>query len=42
MRPIREMKRRDIALETERSQGVDIVFIPSVEEMYPQPTKTKI
>lgn len=29
-------------LETARAEGVDIVFIPSVEEMYPQPTQTTI
>jgi len=31
---------RDV--ETARSKGVDIVFIPSVEEMYPQPTQTTV
>ncbi|MCP1421667.1 pantoate--beta-alanine ligase [Paenibacillus xylanexedens] len=31
---------RDV--ETARSQGVDIVFIPSVEEMYPQATQTTV
>jgi len=29
-------------LETARAEGVDIVFIPSVKEMYPQPTQTTI
>ncbi|WP_433744726.1 pantoate--beta-alanine ligase [Paenibacillus amylolyticus] len=32
----------DRDLETARSQGVDIVFIPSVEEMYPQATQTTV
>ncbi|MEK4436927.1 pantoate--beta-alanine ligase [Paenibacillus sp. FSL K6-2862] len=31
---------RDV--ETARAQGVDIVFIPSVEEMYPQQTQTTV
>lgn len=31
---------RDVALA--ESEGVDMVFIPTVQEMYPQPTKTKI
>ncbi|MCG7375540.1 pantoate--beta-alanine ligase [Paenibacillus sp. ACRSA] len=31
---------RDV--ETARLQGVDIVFIPSVSEMYPEPTKTTV
>jgi len=31
---------RDV--ETARAKGVDIVFIPSVEEMYPQPTQTTV
>ncbi|WP_342551672.1 pantoate--beta-alanine ligase [Paenibacillus sp. FSL R7-0652] len=31
---------RDV--ETARTEGVDIVFIPSVQEMYPQPTQTTI
>ncbi|WP_438351232.1 pantoate--beta-alanine ligase [Paenibacillus sp. FA6] len=31
---------RDLALV--EIQGADIVFIPTVDEMYPQPTKTKI
>lgn len=30
----------DMALA--KREGVDIVFLPSVDEMYPQPTKTKI
>ncbi|MGQ8872913.1 pantoate--beta-alanine ligase [Paenibacillus sp. TSA_86.1] len=33
-------EKRDV--ETARAEGVDIVFIPSVEEMYPQPTQTTI
>ncbi|PQP82000.1 pantoate--beta-alanine ligase [Paenibacillus sp. PCH8] len=32
----------DRDVETARSQGVDIVFIPSVEEMYPQATQTTV
>ncbi|MFS0871254.1 pantoate--beta-alanine ligase [Paenibacillus xylanilyticus] len=31
---------RDV--ETARKQGVDIVFIPTVAEMYPQPTQTTV
>lgn len=31
---------RDLAVA--QSNGVDIVFIPDVQEMYPQPTKTKV
>lgn len=31
---------RDLAVA--ESKGVDIVFIPDVSEMYPQPTKTKV
>ncbi|PZT54493.1 pantoate--beta-alanine ligase [Paenibacillus silvae] len=31
---------RDV--ETARNEGVDIVFIPSVEEMYPLPTQTTV
>ncbi len=31
---------RDV--ETARLQGVDIVFIPSVNEMYPEPTQTTV
>lgn len=31
---------RDLALA--ESEGVNVVFIPTVQEMYPQPTKTKI
>ncbi|WP_434752953.1 pantoate--beta-alanine ligase [Paenibacillus amylolyticus] len=33
-------EKRDV--ETARAEGVDIVFIPSVEEMYPQPTQTTV
>lgn len=33
-------EQRDLALA--RAQGADIVFIPSVEEMYPRPVRTKI
>ncbi|UPK41889.1 pantoate--beta-alanine ligase [Paenibacillus pabuli] len=32
----------DRDVETARAEGVDIVFIPSVEEMYPQPTQTTV
>ncbi|GIP20068.1 pantoate--beta-alanine ligase [Paenibacillus sp. J22TS3] len=31
---------RDLALA--KREGVDVVFLPSVQEMYPNPTKTKI
>lgn len=33
-------EQRDLAVA--ESNGVDIVFIPDVQEMYPQPTKTKV
>lgn len=33
-------EKRDLAVA--ESKGVDIVFIPAVQEMYPQPTKTKV
>ncbi|USB34800.1 pantoate--beta-alanine ligase [Paenibacillus sp. YPG26] len=33
-------EQRDLALAAR--EGVDVVFLPSVQEMYPQPTKTKI
>lgn len=33
-------EKRDLAVA--QSKGVDIVFIPEVQEMYPQPTKTKV
>jgi len=32
----------DRDLEICRSEGVDVVFIPSVEEMYPRPVKTEV
>ncbi|NMO98013.1 pantoate--beta-alanine ligase [Paenibacillus lemnae] len=33
-------EQRDLSFA--KSKGVDIVFLPSVNEMYPQPTKTKV
>ncbi|MGG4551117.1 pantoate--beta-alanine ligase [Paenibacillus humicus] len=33
---------RDKDMALAKREGVDIVFLPSVDEMYPQPTKTKV